>query len=241
MTVVTVWLLWRHVWFFRNPKRTPAETGRVVLSPADGKVIYIRCVAKGAVPVSVKRRRSIALQELVGSAAKKPAGDMLVVGIFMSPFDVHYQRAPIAGRVDGVWYTRGTNLPMTATWMRSALGLRPYERGASHLFTNERNTVLFSGERGVDGRTEPELGCVKARSKRSEGVLRVWVVQIADLYVRRIVCKVHPGVRVRAGESYGLIRMGSQVDVVMPARMVKKMLVAEGDRVRAGETVLATY
>jgi len=61
--------------FFRNPSRAiPAEPGAVV-SPADGRVIA------------------------VGEVEGPDGAKMLRVGIFLSVFNVHVNRAPVAGRV----------------------------------------------------------------------------------------------------------------------------------------------
>jgi len=46
---------------------------------------------------------------------------------------------------------------------------------------------------------------------------------------------------VERGAIFGMIRIGSQVDVVLPARPNLRVRVRPGDRVRAGETVLAEY
>ena len=66
---------------------------------------------------------------------------------------------------------------------------------------------------------------------------RIGVVQIAGLLARRIVCDVAPGDEVAAGETYGLIRFGSRVDVYLPPG--SRILVAVGQRTIGGETALA--
>jgi phosphatidylserine decarboxylase len=66
---------------------------------------------------------------------------------------------------------------------------------------------------------------------------RIGVVQIAGLLARRIVCDVAPGDEVAAGETYGLIRFGSRVDVYLPPG--SRVTVAPGQRTIGGETVLA--
>ncbi len=66
---------------------------------------------------------------------------------------------------------------------------------------------------------------------------RIGVVQIAGLLARRIVCDVHPGDEVAAGETYGLIRFGSRVDTYLPPG--SRIDVAVGQRTIGGETVLA--
>src|SRR5207248_746360 len=71
--------------FFRNPRRIiPGEAGLIV-SPADGKVVDICEVDE---------------QEFLGGRAVK-------IGIFLSVFNVHINRAPAAARVIRLKYTRG--------------------------------------------------------------------------------------------------------------------------------------
>ncbi len=71
----------------------------------------------------------------------------------------------------------------------------------------------------------------------TSGGARLGVVQIAGLLARRIVCDVAPGDEVAAGETYGLIRFGSRVDVYLPPG--SRVAVAPGQRTIGGETVLA--
>jgi phosphatidylserine decarboxylase len=80
---------------------------------------------------------------------------------------------------------------------------------------NERNTVWL---RTVDGHD-------------------LVVVQIAGLVARRIVCEVAEGEKVTAGQTYGLIRFGSRVDLYVPRG--SRVLVEAGQRTIGGETVLA--
>jgi phosphatidylserine decarboxylase len=80
---------------------------------------------------------------------------------------------------------------------------------------NERNAVLFETSDGA----------------------RLGVVQIAGLLARRIVCDIAPGDEVAAGETFGLIRFGSRVDVYLPVG--SRVTVAPGQRTIGGETVLA--
>jgi phosphatidylserine decarboxylase len=68
--------------------------------------------------------------------------------------------------------------------------------------------------------------------------LEVAVVQIASRLVRQIVSFVEEGQSVALGQRIGVIRLGSQVDVVLPAAGTE-VAVNPGQRVRAGESVLA--
>lgn len=74
-----------NAWFFRNPTRIPPMDEKVVVSPADGKIVNI-----------VKGRDDRYLK-----------GDAQKISIFMSPFDVHVNRSPVLGKVEGVSYNPG--------------------------------------------------------------------------------------------------------------------------------------
>jgi phosphatidylserine decarboxylase len=63
------------------------------------------------------------------------------------------------------------------------------------------------------------------------------VVQIAGLVARRISCALTEGQSVSRGDRFGLIRFGSRLDVYLPEGA--HVLVEQGQRMRAGETVLA--
>lgn len=95
-------------YFFRDPRRAvPTESGLVV-APADGKVTRI--------------------EKLAADGAESPT----VVSIFLSPFDVHVNRAPIAGAVVDVTYTRGRFIAATSD---------------SASLVNEQNALTIKGER----------------------------------------------------------------------------------------------
>lgn len=72
------------------------------------------------------------------------------------------------------------------------------------------------------------------RLKAPEGQLLV--KQIAGLIARRIVCRVVPGQKLETGERIGLIRFGSRVDLIVPARA--ELFIKRGDRVKGGTTVM---
>ena len=66
---------------------------------------------------------------------------------------------------------------------------------------------------------------------------RFLVVQIAGALARRIICHRQPGERLARGERFGMIMFGSRVDLFLPP--AARPMVARGDRVRAGHTVVA--
>jgi phosphatidylserine decarboxylase len=215
--LAAVFLYWRYVWFFRDPPRTPpAEAGLV--SPADGTVVYVRKVAPGEAVVSIKQGVPATLRDLVREDVE---GTKLVIGIFMSPFDVHYNRAPLDARVDFIRRhpALGENRHMGAMHWRTLLGLEPRYEGSLHIVQNERAVTRFVG----DYRGEP---------------LPLYVVQIGARTVNGIDSYFRSGERVARGQTFGMIRIGSQVDLVVPWRVDFETQVRPGDKVRAGETLV---
>jgi phosphatidylserine decarboxylase len=89
-------------------------------------------------------------------------------------------------------------------------------RDPEMVFENERTTLLID-----------------------RGDVQVAVVLIASRLVRRIVSFVREGSDVAAGERIGMIRFGSQADVVLPLRDDLRIVVRPGDRLVAGETPIA--
>ena len=70
-----------------------------------------------------------------------------------------------------------------------------------------------------------------------EGETRILIRQVAGILARRIVCWSSVGQRLARGQRFGLIKLGSRVDLFLPPDV--EVLVVLGDKVRAGETVLA--
>lgn len=92
------------LYFFRDPDRIIPD-GPVAVSPADGKVVAI-----------------------VGDGA---GAECTRISIFLNVFDVHVNRAPIAGRITHIEYTKGQFLVASREMASSQ---------------NERNTVTIAGD-----------------------------------------------------------------------------------------------
>lgn len=206
---------WRKKLFFRDPERAiPPDD--VLVSAADGHVVYVRKFAASEVPIAVKKGRSIPLSDLLKSdedLSRYP--EWYDIGVFMHPTSVHVNRSPIDGVVGYQKYARtGINLPMTIMWIRVLFRMRPFERGSKHIAINERNVI------------------------RIDGQFPVYVIQIADIYVNKIDSWVDVGKRLAKGERLGRIIMGSQVDVLVPVEAVDP-IVNEGEKVYAGSSAIA--
>ena len=65
---------------------------------------------------------------------------------------------------------------------------------------------------------------------------RVMMVQIAGLLARRIVCRLRRGDILEAGQRYGMIKLGSRVDLYLPVETVIRVKL--GDKVKAGITCI---
>lgn len=171
--------------FFRDPSRTPPEGEERVLAPADGKVVGVR--------------------EVEGDDFLGEKG--LEVDIFLSIFNAHVNRAPVAGVVRGITYRKGSFV--------SALRGRASE-------VNEKNTVEIEGEgyrvvvRQIAGAVARRIVCackVGESLRRGErfGMIkfgsRTQVVLPAAIFVP----EVRPGDHVKAGVSViGKIRSGER-------------------------------
>ena len=83
-TLLSLWC----VYFFRNPVRTTPMTDHYVVAPADGRVLS---TGIGPVPADLDL----------------PEGEWRRIAIFMNVFDVHVNRAPVAGQVRATSYHPG--------------------------------------------------------------------------------------------------------------------------------------
>jgi phosphatidylserine decarboxylase len=211
-SLLLLFALYRFWFFFRSPLRRIPE-GPVIVSPADGWVTYVKEIENGQVPFSVKQGRRIELGELMDDAG---GGYRFVIGIYMTPWSVHQNRIPFSGTVvKKVYRESRRNTSMLPALLNLLFRLEPYSEGLEYLVENERCTTVIRGE-GMQGA----------------------VVQIADKWIRRIVNRCGEGDRVVKGETFGMIRMGSQCDLFLRIDGPCEIAVRERDYVRAGSSIL---
>jgi phosphatidylserine decarboxylase len=185
--------------FYRDPERAPPKRDDIVVSPADGTVLYIRRVNAGLLPFSTKVGRAYALDEL--SKTPLHLSDATVVGIGLNFLDVHVNRAPIKG---------------TVVDCRRHAGDFQSLRRLDAVFDNERATVVIRGLH-----------------------FQVASVLIASRMVRRIVLFIRNGQCLELGERIGMIRFGSQVDLILPSTLELSPTLAVGARLVGGESIVA--
>jgi phosphatidylserine decarboxylase len=183
LAVVPAALLGQLFYFFRDPQREIPDGPNLIVAPADGTVTDVT---------------PLATYEFLNGPAVR-------IGIFLSVFNVHINRAPFSGRVVETHYRPGEFLN----------ALRPESA--------ERNEFMWIGLERTD---KPPL--------------RFAVRQISGMLARRIVCELAPGSTITRGEKFGMIKLGSRTELILPADAVQ-VHVRPGDRVRAGSDVVARW
>jgi phosphatidylserine decarboxylase len=185
--------------FWRTPRRKTGVGSGLILSPADGKIIYIKKIDTGGIPVSLKDGKKSYLEELRKTYLLNMS--LWHIGINMTLLDAHKNCAPISGKIIMNQHFPGKFLSL---------------KNKNSQTENERNTYVIQN-----------------------GELRVGIVQIASRIVRRIDSYVKQGESVGMGDWIGMIRFGSQVDIIVPSFC--EIIVNPGEQVYAGITVLAKY
>ena len=170
--------------FFRNPRRVIPNAPGQVVAPADGKVVAVE---------------ELPHDDYVGGRA-------VLIGIFLSVFNVHINRSPVAARVVGLTYRRGKFL--------NALRAASAQKNEQMVVRLEENAFPHR---------------------------RLIVRQIAGAIARRIVCWVAPGENLERGDQFGMIKLGSRTELVLPWEPGLQVRVAVGEHVCAGSSVLAEY
>lgn len=172
--------------FFRVPERTIPSDGPILVSPADGVVKDIGIVTDHGI------------EPFEGSP-------LIRIGIFLSVFDVHVNRAPA---------------DISVTY-------RKYKPGR------------FLDARDPRCARENESLVIAGTARMADERMPVAVRQISGAIARRIVCDPVPGVHLKRGDIYGMIKFGSRTELYFPADQRIKPAVAIGARVRSGSTVIA--
>ncbi len=228
LVVASVWAavlyFLQRIWFYRDPVRVTPQGTDLLISPCDGQVVYIKRVQDGQI-TSNKLGQSIAVTEITHAEWPEGAvpGNGWLIGIYMSPLDVHFNYAPLNANVSGIVHNGAKlNLPMVDLWEYVQL---TYLRRAVDLFAkryaleNERQTVFLEGRLGG----QP---------------LKVAMVEIADKFVNKISTYVALGEAVRPGQKVSFIERGSQVDLFLFAEDID-FLVGVGDQVYGAQTAIA--
>jgi phosphatidylserine decarboxylase len=177
--VLLVWL----VSFFRDPRRVIPDGPNLLVAPADGLVTDVTPLPH--------------YDFLDGPAVR--------VGIFLSIFNVHINRAPFSARVLNMHYQPGKFL------------------NAQRPESSDENEFMWIGLETLEGPTR-----------------RFAVRQISGMLARKIVCNLQPGSAIARGEKFGMIKLGSRTELIVPAEAVQ-IQVRVGDKVRAGSDIIGRW
>ncbi len=199
-----------YLYFHRNPDRKIISDENAVLSPADGKIIYIKKIDNGKIIESIKKKNHMRLTELLDVTGKDVNCETgYIVGIELQLFDIHVTRCPISGKKILDHHVSGRIVSMNNPQFE---------------LINDRETVVIREEMKGDD--------------NSNFLFQIAVVQIATYITRTVRSLIHDKSQLIQGEPMGMIRLGSQVDLILFSSNVN-IVVNEGDRVYAGVTKIA--
>lgn len=181
--------------FFRDPLRPTHYNRQLMYAPADGVVLYAHADIGPDERIIEVKGRDFTVRDLLNDPAYDERS--LVVGIFMSLYDVHVNRMPTDGVI--------TEVEETPSMFTHNTSMYALEQG---LFAGERVdrgdlAYLFENERLISRVYAPGL--------RSD----YYMVQIADRDINSIVNWGEDDSMMQ-GDRFGMIRWGSQVDLVVP-------------------------
>jgi len=100
-----------------------------------------------------------------------------------------------------------------------------YNKGKLH------NAVL--GAKSMRAALENENNEILLKTKHG----KMKIIQIAGVVADRIVCFVKKNQNIKKGQTIGIIKLGSQVSIILPENF--KIKIKEGDNVVDGETIIA--
>jgi len=184
-----------NTFFFRDPPRTNFINNEYFFSPADGTILYQKFITDPKEPVVEIKGINYTLQDVMCDPTYNTPS--LVIGVFMSFYDVHINRIPYSGvlKYDPIESIESTNKPMLAL-----------EKDILNKAINPNNLdYLKNNERMFNEIYSPSLD------------YSYYLIQIADEDVDVIAPFVkYQNTYLTQNERFSLIRWGSQVDLVLP-------------------------
>ncbi|WP_086931642.1 phosphatidylserine decarboxylase [Agarilytica rhodophyticola] len=201
--------------FFKDPFRSQYISPYTFFSPADGIILYQKYVENTQDPIIDIKGNAYTLADVMGDDEfSKPA---LVIGIFMTIYDVHINRVPYAGML------RYRSLPPLSTDNFPMIDL---ELDLLDKIVNTNNMgYLHNNQRMLNTIYSPVLDH------------KYHVIQIADQDVRVITpFETAQNNYFAQNERFSMIRWGSQTELIIPldSRFELKLLQEDNMHVRAG-------
>jgi len=159
-----------------------------------------------------------------------------------APGDDRFIVAPADGRVVTIEQDVQEKRFLAAPAARVGIFMSPLDVHVNRLPISGRvETVHYQA-----GKFRPAFATDAAEVNEQNAVIvrdsqgrRVLLVQVAGMLARRIICHLKGGEQVHQGDRYGMIMLGSRVDVYCAAKVEVKVQV--GQYVKGGETILGEY
>lgn len=214
---------WKEKYFLRNPKREIKYGDINFLSPADGTILYFKeDLGADDKILDVKGIKNIGVRDITQMPLD---GRFTVIGLFLSFWDVHFQRMPTRGLIRGIRIPCATKNHSMVDVENRLMNKEPTDlMDINYIFNNERAINIISAN---------------ILMKRYSYIL----VQIADEEVNAIDLFYEPDTELKQGQHFGLIKFGSQVDILLPHPLpypIKKNYKV-GDHVEAGCHILFNW
>lgn len=227
--------------FWRDPDRPVPRTEGVLVSPADGHAMFLRreravgrrptqnevqqghtesdALSGDWYPHPLETPLSFATEQRFEAVAPGQEGpnDVFRLAIFMSPLDVHVNRAPDAGVLERIEHRTGKG-------MRRGPFRAAFKKESQY---NERVRSVYRLENGT----------------------RLEMTQISGALARTVLPYVGQDAHVRRGQRIGMIRLGSRVDLRVPAHLYSSSVITaengdtahpKGMHLQAGRSVVFT-
>ena len=187
------WLSTHH--FFRDPSRALYSDSDFFFAPADGIIVYQKQVKPDEQIIDIKGK-TYSLRDVMRDDDYQQ--ESLVIGIFMTMYDVHVNRVPYPGALyyKEVEPITSHNLPMLEL-ENDLIELK--------LVSHENSGFLHRNQRVINRVFASSLG------------LSYYIVQIADYDVDCITpFQLGQGNPCSQNQRFSMIRYGSQVELVVP-------------------------
>ncbi len=191
LTLVITFLFYKF-YFQRDPERITPECNYLI-APADGEIQKIMTYNLSKKNIGIGDFENVEIKKKylgrIKTSLKDVSEEGYIISIFMSPLDVHMNRAPVSGTILNQIHKNGSFHPAFKFW---------------ETMENEKNEILIEGNYKINNKNK---------------TIKLKTIQIAGAMARRIESFVKKGDKITSGERIGRINLGSQVTIIVPKKI----------------------